>query len=213
MFLLYLVSVIDFLASIIGLIRRNSFKNKGLKFFPIFLLIQFLDQFLTSRIFHFGANTWAYNIFMLFDMSCFAYLFYHLLEKSSFKKIVISLLIGFYVFYILDIFFLQNNGEYLSYVRSFMGFNLIVFSLLYFTKLFNSTKPDESLIRKAEFWIVIGVFFFYLTSTAILSITNYMVSLGPELLKYYNTDTMKYLAMGLYSSYIIGFLCHKSEQI
>lgn len=213
MFLLVFHLVLEFFAGLVGLFKRKHIFNKGLKYFPIFLIIQFLNQFLTSRIFHFGANTWAYNLFMLFDMSCFAYFFYHILEKSSFKRTVVYLLIGFYIFYIVDRFFLQNNGEYLSYVRSFMGFNLIVFALLYFFKLFNSNQPNESLTRNAIFWIVIGIFFFYLTSTVILSVTNYMVSLGPELYKYYNPDTIKYLAASLYGFYIIGFLCHKPEQI
>ena len=215
MIVLYLVFIINFLSVVAGFNKRKSTKNRGLKFFPIFLLIQFLNALISSlyfRVFHLGNNQWMYNLFMLFDMACFAYFFYYILEKASFKKIVIYLSIAFYIFYIVDRFLLQNNGEYLSYGRSLMGFNLIVFSLLYFFNLFDFTKPEENLTRKADFWIVVGIFFFYLTSTVILSVTNYMVSLGPELSKYYSPNTMKYLAMSLYSFYIVGFLCHKQEK-
>lgn len=212
MTLLYFVTALHFLSAIIGLVKRKIIENRGLKFFPIFLSVQAINLLVTSRIFHFGANTWAYNLFMLFDMACFAYFFYHILEKITFKKTVIYLLVTFYVFYMIDRFILQNNGEYLSYVRSFMGFNLVVFSLLYFFNLFDFTKPEENLTSKADFWVVIGIFFFYLTSTVILSITNYMVSFGKELIKYYKPDTMKYLAMTLYSFYILGFICHKPEK-
>jgi hypothetical protein len=107
MLLLYLITGIDFLAALIGLIKRKSFKNRGLKFFPIFLLIQFLDQTLTGRLFHFGANTHMYNLLMVFDTSCFAYLFYHLLEKPNFKRTVIYLTIAFNAFYLIDSFFLK----------------------------------------------------------------------------------------------------------
>ena len=216
MILLYLGFTIELLSAITGFIKRSTIKNKGLKFFPIFLLIQFFNVLASSiylRVFHLGSNQWMYNLFMLFDMACFAYFFYYILEKASFKKIVIYLSIAFYIFYIVDRFLLQNNGEYLSYGRSFLGFNLIVFSLLYFFNLFDFTKGEENLIRKADFWIVIGIFFFYLTSTIILSVTNYISSFKfTEIIKFYNPDTMKYLAMSLYSFYILGFLCHKQEK-
>jgi hypothetical protein len=94
-----------------------------------------------------------------------------------------------------------------------MGANLVIFSLMYFFQLFNSDVPTQSLSNKADFWIVLGIFFFYLTSTVILGSLNYLVTMKSELLNYYNPDTMKYLAMGLYSFYIIGFLCHKQERI
>ena len=216
MIVLYLAFAIELLSAITGFIKRSTIKNKGLKFFPIFLLIQFLNVLASSlylRVFHLGNNQWMYNLFMLFDMACFAYLFYHLLEKTKFKKTVIYLLITFYAFYIVDRFFLQNNGEYLSYARSLMGFNLIVFSLLYFFNLFDFTKGEENLIRKADFWIVVGIFFFYLTSTIVLSITNSLTSFKyAEIIKFYNPATIKYLAMSLYSFYILGFLCHKQEK-
>ena len=212
MFLLYLVISISFLAALIGFFKRKDFENKGLKFFPIFLIIQLLDQLVTSRLFNFGANTAAYNIFMVFDTACISCLFYHLLEKANFKKVVIYMTIVFIVFYFINRFFIQNGGEYLSYSRSLMGFNLVVFSLLYFFNLFDFTKPEENLTHKADFWIVIGIFFFYLTSTVLLSALNYMVELKSDLLKYYKPDTIKFLAMGLYSFYIVGFLCHKPQQ-
>jgi hypothetical protein len=211
MTLFILTSLFDFLGGIIGLTKRKSIKNKGLRFFPIFLLIQFCNQFFTSSIVHFGRNTHMYNIFMVFDMTCFAFLFYHLLEKENFKKVVVILTTVFYVFYLIDRFYLQADvGVYLSYSRSFLGFNLIVFSLLYFFNLFDFTKPEENLTRKADFWIVIGIFFFYLTSTIILSALNFIIQ-NPETQKYYSPDTMKYLAITLYSFYIVGFLCHKPQ--
>jgi hypothetical protein len=212
MFLSYLTFAIEFIAILSGFLKLKSLNNKGLKFFPIFLLIQFFNMLLTSRIVHFGANTGAYNIFMVFDTACISYLFYHLLEKANFKKVVIYMTIVFIIFYFINRFFIQNGGEYLSYSRSLMGFNLVVFSLLYFFNLFDFTKPEENLTRKADFWIVIGIFFFYLTSTVLLSALNYMVELKSDLLKYYKPDTIKFLAMGLYSFYIVGFLCHKPQQ-
>ncbi|OAQ37930.1 hypothetical protein A5893_16290 [Pedobacter psychrophilus] len=212
MFLSYLAFAINFIAVLSGFLRIKIIKNRGLKFFPVFLLIQFLNILFTSKIFHFGNNLWVYNIFMVFDTICISFLFYQLLEKVNFKRTVIYMTILFIIFYFINRFFIQNNGEYLSYSRSLMGFNLVVFSLLYFYNLFDFTKPEENLIHKADFWIVIGIFFFYLTSTVLLSALNYMVELKSELLKYYKTDTIKFLAMGLYSFYIVGYLCHKPQQ-
>lgn len=213
MILLYLGFLVQLLSALIGIFKRKTIENKGLKFFPIFLLIQFFNVLASSlyvRVFHLGRNLWMYNLYMLFDMACFAYLFYHILEKQKFKKTIIYLLISFYAFYIVDKFFLQNNGEYLTYARSLMGFNLVVFSLLYFFNLFDFTKPEENLTSKADFWIVISIFFFYLTSTIVMSLTNYVSSFKfNEMIKFYNPDTMKYFALALYSFYIVGFLCHK----
>jgi hypothetical protein len=94
-----------------------------------------------------------------------------------------------------------------------MGANLVVLSLMYFFQLFNHADVVDDISRKAHFWIVIGIFFFYLTSTVILGSLNYLVAMGSDLMKYYNPNTLKYLAMSLYSFYIIGFLCHKTDQI
>lgn len=209
MILLYITFLIELLSAIIGFAIRKTLVNRGLKFFPIFMLIQFFNVLASSiylKLLGYSNNIWMYKLFMLFDLACFAYLFHQILENIKFKKIVIYLTIGFYIFYFIDRFFIQNNGEYLSFARSVIGFYLVVFSLMYFFNLFDFAKPEENLTQKVDFWIVIGIFFFYLTSVVLLRATNYMIALKSDLLKYYNPYAMKFLAMSLY---IIGFLCNK----
>jgi hypothetical protein len=216
MFLLIFSFVIEFFSGLIGLLKRQHFLNKGLRYFPIFLIIQFFNILASSlyfRVFHLGPNHWMYNLFMVFDMLSFAYFFYHQFYSKSYKKSTIILTSLFITFYIINLLFIQDFFKYFSNSRSLMGVNLIILSLMYFFQFFNSDVPIQNISKKAHFWIVIGIFFFYLTSTVILGSINYLVSMGSNLYKYYNPDTMKYLAASLYCFYIIGFLCHKPEQI
>ena len=216
MFLLVFSFVVEFFAAFTGLIRRKHLDNKGLRYFPIFLFIQFLNILISSlyfRVFQLGSNIWMYNLFILFDMLSFSYFFYYQFDSSRLKKLTVWLSIAFVVFYIINLLFIQDFYKYFSNPRSLMGGNLIVFSLMYFFQLFNNPKMVEDISRKASFWIVIGIFFFYLTSTVIMGSLNYLITIYTEISKYYNhSATMKYLAMSLYSFYIIGFLCHKTEQ-
>jgi hypothetical protein len=216
MFLLVFSFVVEFFAAFTGLFRRKHLENKGLRFFPVFLFIQFLNILASSlytRVFQLGFNLWMYNIFMVFDMLCFSYFFYYQFDSPKLKKVTVFISILFVVFYTINLLFIQDFFKYFSNSRSLMGGNLIVFSLLYFFQLFNNPKMVEDITRKAQFWIVIGIFFFYLTSTVIMGSLNYLITIYAEISKYYNhSATIKYLAMSLYSFYIIGFLCHKSEK-
>lgn len=215
MFLLVSSFVVEFLAALAGFFRRKNLENKGLRYFPIFLIIQFLNILASSlyfRVFNLGANHWMYNLFMVFDMLSFAYFFYYQFNSKAFKKITIGISAVFIVFYVINLLFIQDFFMYFSYPRSLMGANLVVFSLMYFFQLFNHAPVTDDISRKAHFWIVVGIFFFYLTSTVILGSLNYLVAMGSDLLIYYDPNTLKYLAMSLYSFYIIGFLCHKAEQ-
>lgn len=216
MFALILPFFVELLSGLIGLFKRKHILNKGLRYFPIFLIIQFFNLLASSlyfRVFNLGSNHWMYNLFMVFDMLSFAYFFYYQFESKSYKKTTIWITILFAIFYIINLLFIQDFFNYFSNSRSLMGASLVILSLMYFFQFFNSDVPVQNVSNRAHFWIVIGIFFFYLTSTVILGSINYLVSMGSELLKYYNPDTMKYLATILYGFYVVGFLCHKTEQI
>src|SRR3546814_8911228 len=94
----------------------------------------------------------------------------------------------------------------MTYPRTTMAVSLVVYALLYFHDLVKSDGPyDTSPARNGTFWIVTGIFFFYLSSTLTIIFWGYFVVNNV----YFGSVMLRVFAFILYSLYIVGILLHK----
>src|SRR5690606_7042218 len=111
------------------------------------------------------------------------------------------------LFFVIDLLFIQDITFLMTYPRTTMSVSLVVFALLYFHDLVKSDRRyDINPVRNATFWIVTGIFFFYLSSTlTVIFWTGFVVNDV-----YCGSVMLRVFAFILYSMYIAGIVLHKA---
>lgn len=199
-----------FLAAIIGLYNRNNLGLPVLKLFPYFLLFQFLYQ-LAASLYSFvftdhASNHFIFNLALPVNILYFGALFHGVIWHPVKRKVVIIGTVLNLMFFFVDLLFLQDFSLLMTYARTTMSVSLVVFALLYFHDIVRSDQEyDINPARNAAFWIVTGIFFFYLSSTLTIIFWNYFVVNNV----YFGSVMMRVFAFILYSMYIAGILLHR----
>ncbi|MGV3763005.1 hypothetical protein [Parapedobacter sp.] len=199
-----------FLGAIIGFYKRHTLRLPVLKLFPYFLLFQFLYQLfasLYSFVFtNHASNHFIFNWALPINILYFGALFHGVVSHPVKRKVIVAATALNLVFFFVDLLFIQDISFLMTYPRTTMAVSLVVFSLLYFHDLVKSDRRyDINPARKATFWIVTGIFFFYLSSTLTIIFWTYFVVNNV----YFGSVMLRVFAFILYSMYIAGILLHK----
>lgn len=202
------------LGAIIGFYRRKILEPPVLKYFPYFLLFQFVYQ-LTATFYSFvltqhASNYFMFNLSMPVNLAYFSLLFYGVIKDPFKRKLVVmgTLLNG--GFYVVNLMFIQGLSVLMTYSRTAMAASLVVYSLLYFHEMITSEDEDEkNPTRNMIFWVVTAIFFFYLCTTLTIILWSHLVLsdqyIGPAMIRLF--------AFLLYAMYIAGILLHKPDPL
>lgn len=202
---------LNLLGAIIGFYRRKSLELQVLKLFPYFLLFQFLYQLIAS-LYSFvwtehASNHVIFNISLPINILYFGALFYGVVRHLVKRKVIIVGTVLNLLFFFIDLLFIQDISFLMTYARTTMSVSLVVYSLLYFHESITSdNRYDTNPARNASFWIVTGIFFFYLSSTLTIIFWSYFVINN----EHFGSVMLRVFAFILYSMYIAGILLHKS---
>lgn len=199
------------LAALVGLYNRRKFSIPVLKLFPYFLLFQFFYQLsatLYSFVFtNFASNHFIFNMALPINILYFGALFHGIVRHRVKRKMVVIGTLLNLLFFLIDLLFLQEFSSLMTYPRTVMSVSLVVFALLYFHDIVRSEQDyDVNPARNAVFWIVTGIFFFYLSSTLTIIFWNYFAVNN----MFFGLLMLRVFAFILYSMYIVGILLHKS---
>lgn len=194
----------------IGFYNRNNLRLPVLKLFPYFLLFQFLYQLIASLysfvLTEHASNHFIFNISLPINMLCFGVLFHGIVRHPVKRKVIIVGTALNLLFFLIDLLFVQDISFLMTYPRTTMSISLVIYSLLFFHEIVTSDSGyDINPVRNASFWIVTGIFFFYLSSTLTIIFWNYFVVNN----EYFGTVILRVFAFILYSMYIAGILLHK----
>ncbi|MEC3879671.1 hypothetical protein [Parapedobacter sp. 10938] len=198
------------LGALIGFYRRHTLRLPVLKLFPYFLLFQFLYQ-LTASLYSFvftkhASNHFIFNWALPINILYFGALFYGVVRHPGKRKVIVAGTVLNLLFFLIDLLFIQNISFLMTYPRTTMAMSLVVFALLYFHDLVKSDRQyDTNPARNATFWIVTGIFFFYLSSTLTIIFWTYFVVNNV----YFGSVMLRVFAFILYSMYVAGMLLHK----
>lgn len=198
------------LGAIIGFYNRHNLGLPVLKLFPYFLLFQFLYQ-LTASLYSFvftdhASNHFIFNCALPVNILYFGMLFHGVVRHPIKRKVVVVATVLNLLFFFIDLLFIQDISFLMTYPRTTMSVSLVVFALLYFHDIVKSDRGyDTNPARNAAFWIVTGIFFFYLSSTLTIIFWTYFVVNDV----YFGSVMLRVFAFILYSMYIAGILLHK----
>ena len=198
------------LGAIIGLYNRRNLGLPVLKLFPYFLLFQFVYQ-LTASLYSFvltdhASNHFIFNFVLPINILYFGALFHGVIRHPIKRKVVIVGTALNLLFFFIDLLFIQDFSFLMTYPRTTMSVSLVIFALLYFHDIIRSDQGyDTNPARNAAFWIVTGIFFFYLSSTLTIIFWTYFVVNDV----YFGSVMLRVCAFILYSMYIAGILLHR----
>lgn len=212
----YYLYLIPLIASTVVSLR--SFKNqwaKPYRYFSLFLMATLLNELFAiswkfflhhNRYWDFpNANLWIYNIYLP-PQYLFYFLFFSLTaDEPILWKIKKPVMIGYLIFSILNVTFIQSIKELNTYTIIVGNALVICCSIMYFIHELNRRVPLP-VQRQPLFWISLGAFIFntvslpYFISINYLSHTN--LSLAIALF-----NILLILNIVMYICYLIAFLC------
>jgi hypothetical protein len=156
---------------------------------------------------HVISNAWLYNILLVFQMTFFSFLFYHLLNKFRDNRAIIY--IGFAVLVVLYIVDVTNHGffEYNNLTNTVMSVLMVCYGFYYYYNLLNNNSYIN-LRYSSEFWLATGVVLFYFGDTGCnLFYEKIKPILPPN--KHYLGYIYNVLNVILYGCWSYAFICRK----
>lgn len=202
---------IEITALLISIFYFKKLRGTVFQLFPYFLTIIVIIELFglyTGKILH-KPNAWVYNISTVFEFCFYGYCFSKILIQKKNKRLANYFLVCYPVIAAINILLVQGLFEFHSNTMVVGSLCMVFFSCLYFYE--SLLIPETKQIHKeASFWIVTGIFFFYLGGI----LYNCLYSL----LMRHNTGFKLFLLVNnnlvfvLYSCFIIGFIVWKNPR-
>lgn len=188
-----------YLSAFIGVVRWKKLWEKGLKFFPMYLIFSVVIELIVYGIGD-DVRVYAYALYDFVTYFFISFYFYLILDKD--KLIIVFAMT--YLIALLASLIIEEITSPLKIQSSVGTIIVFIYIVIYFTRLLQSDKV-LSFYRLPSFWISVGLLIFnlgYLPVTFSMT-TNRIVSREAV---YILVTTISIL---LYTSYTIAFLCKK----
>lgn len=153
------------------------------------------------------SNLWIYNIYIIPEYLFYLVFFCKVLEKERVKNIGWPLGLTYFLFGMVNIWFVQGIEELNTYTIIFGGLIAVVFAAAYFIQELNRKVPFP-VQGQPIFWISLGVLIFHSVSLPNFIFINYLSRNNlPLAIALFNILLLLNILM--YSFYLIAFLCLK----
>jgi len=177
-----------------------------LKGFTPFLFVSLVNEMITTIMISKNMSTiGVYNISTTLEIAFYLWVLLNILDGLVIKKLVSMLIITYPLLSIIDIFFIQDSGNFHSISYAF-GCLLIVFlTIVFFYQLFAQPRA-VILVKESSFWICTGLLMFYSVSFPMFALANLMKNF-PAILANNLQYILLVLNVFLYLLFSIAFLC------
>lgn len=152
-----------------------------------------------------NTNAQIYNCFMLMQYLAFAHYFQQIIKLHWARKAIQVFLYLYPVFWYLLVFFVFKFSEWNSYVYMIGGVFTIFFAIVYCYELLSAEEPIM-LRNCSEFWIAIGLIFFYVCSVPYMGMFNFLAKLHVDLASLLKIP-LQISNIVMYSLFTYAFIC------
>jgi hypothetical protein len=205
------VNYVEIIALSISIFYFRKLQGTVLQLFPYFLLTVAVTELIglyTGKILH-KSNAWLYNITTVIEFCFYSFFFKQILKRKANQKFALATLLIYPVIAAVNIFFIQGISNFHSNTMVLGSLLMVFFCCSFFYE--SVSNPEKKQIqREAFFWIVTGIFFFYLGGILYDSLypalTHYKNDIGIKLFLMINNN----LVYVLYTCFIIGFVVWKN---
>jgi hypothetical protein len=181
-------------------------RQRYLKYFALFLLVNFLLDMATSYSAYYAINNlWLNNMDSMIVISFYLFLLREIVNNKKAKKVLLFFVLAYPVVSGLNIFFLQTSAAFHSMTYAAGCVLIITTSIYYFWELFQ-LKYSVNLIREPAFWICSGLLFYFACTFPINGLVNFVNAL-PKVMIQNLFQIVILLNFFLYLSFTIAYLC------
>ncbi len=209
---LLLFLIFESVAFILSVIYYKSLKENKLKTFPYFLFFILAGEItgiVLARKYH--TNIAFYNIFTTAQFTYYLLLLYNSIDLSRGKKIITFCIIFFALSTVINFIFIEDiNTELISYSFT-IGCVLITLGSAYFFYELLHSSDVENYATYPLFWIILGIFVFYVCNIPYMSVYNYLsINYKTIFNAYFKIIYISIYIM--YSFFIIGIICSSKRK-
>lgn len=174
--LIYSLNACEVIACITGFWYWHKIKNTYWKWFPIYLLIIVINEFLGRYLTCIENYSWNNYLFRFWGIPIqfffFYWLFYRQAKDKIEKKIVVVSVLVYIISFIVDVLYLRGERMwFFSFSYTTGNLLLVILIINYLLKFINS---DEIIYYKRSmmFWVAIGLTIFYLGTFPFYALRN-----------------------------------------
>lgn len=195
------------------LLPRQGYPGAFLYYLLLVLLIEALGFFFRTQLQM--PNAYLYNVLNLVQSFFFFWLFIAFTPPSKGKAVLRWLPAFFATWFCIEtlarVVTMTVSDHYNKYFRILLAIMVVTMSLRFYFALLREDSIRNPL-AESRFWIVTGLFFFYLCSTPISSLEEQVAKIKLSGNLSFYTLVMGCINVVLYGSWIIAFLCLRKEQ-
>jgi hypothetical protein len=164
--------------------RQCAIELKAILPYVFLTFISSLYELLGSLTLGWNVSYW-FLVYDVLDFSCVFYFFYIILQKK-YSRIFTAFLISFtalcyylYLHYAINDFLVINN-----YFKGFITFFVLLFSILWFVKIFAEVYVDN-LLNNSTFYFISGFILYYCGTLFLFLLSNYILEVDSSLFQSY----------------------------
>ncbi|NGM65368.1 hypothetical protein [Sphingobacterium sp. SGR-19] len=193
------------LTAIVSLKKAISFPVRIISLLVLYTGVVEWGVFYKTEFMSEKESAQIYNCFMLMQYVAFAHYFQQIIQLRWARKVIQVFLYLFPVLWYLLVFFVFKFSEWNSYVYMIGGVFTIFFAIVYCYELLSAEEP-LMLRNCSEFWVAIGLIFFYVCSVPYMGmyrfLTEYHVNLATLL-----WVPLQISNIVMYSLFTYAFIC------
>lgn len=191
--------------AIVNLKRGLSSPTKIVAFLVVYTVLVEWSVFYKAEFCSDKTNVQIYNVFNLVYYLTFAYYFKQIIQLRVVQKIIQGFLYVYPILWYALVFFVFKLDEWNSYVFIVGGVFIIFFAIVYCYELLSAEEPIM-LRNCSEFWIAIGLIFFYVCSVPYMGMYRFLTA------HYTNLATLLHVPLQIsnivmYSLFTYAFIC------
>jgi hypothetical protein len=204
---LFLSILFEFAVFVISVIFYRTLKENKLGTFPYFLFFVVtgeLTGYVLAKMYQ--TNIAFYNVFTTLQIAYYLLLLSNSIESAKAKRVLLIFMIFFIIASVINYFFIQDiSNELVSYTFT-IGCLLITMGASYFFYELIQSNIIENYTTYPLFWIVLGLFIFYVCNIPYMSVYNYLSRNYKTVFGAY-FKIIECLTYIMYSFFIIGIIC------
>jgi hypothetical protein len=197
-------------ASIIFWYKLRDTRLQWLLPFMIFIVgIELTGRYIRTELQQ--PNAWLYNLSVPIEYLFYGFLFYLHFQRKVFRQAAMVFLIGFSIFAICNILFIQGIERFNTNILKVGSFCMIILSCFYFVELL-SREDQFNLITEPMFWIASGVFLFNTGEFFYTLFSDYLIKNHLDRTRKIFSSINNKLIWVLYTCIAISIICIKQRR-
>ncbi len=197
----YAIKYFELLAAVAGIIYLKKWRNDATRYLVLYLLVITAAEFLGNwfgRIEMYSAKNYLYKWFVLpFEFTFFTFFFYKIVKIQHQKFIFLMLVSVFICCFAFEKIFLDNVKLPMNSFSYSVSVIIILFFIFCYLKNLIRSSEILNFYKSSIFWIVTGLFIFYLISLPYYLLFNSLVKY------YYKEIFLPYQLLVIILNYIM----------